>query len=189
MATACRWRWAARSRRASAACSWRRRRRAADKPTASTPGPPSATGAKTSRYRHATCRAKPSATSSSTRTATGSRTPLTARSGCRAPWRRTGHPTERAAGAGFRPGAGPGSTTRRGVLRPFTTAAGRRSARAGPGCRDALRRGRCMRRRWSVLSAAQAVTGRCGRHSAGFRWRRAKPSGPPTARVRTMSAV
>jgi hypothetical protein len=55
------------------------------------------------------------------------------------------------------PGAGPGWTTRPGASRPSTTAAGRRSARAGPGCPGRWCAVRCTRRRWYSSSAPAAA--------------------------------
>ena len=78
----------------------------------------------------------------------GTRTPTTARSGRRPRWWRAGRRIATATGWSCSPGAGPGSTTRRGASRRSTTGAGSSSAAAGAGRRATVWRGRSIRRPW-----------------------------------------
>ena len=79
-----------------------------------------------------------------------------AESGIRRTCRPTGRPIATAAGATCRPGAGPGSTTRRGASRRAITAAGRGSTTAGAGCPAPATRRRSTAPRPSRFSARPA---------------------------------
>ncbi len=110
-------------------------------------------------------------------TANGMTCPNTATCGTRRPFRSAGRRTATVIGHGSIPGAGHGSTTSRGALRPSITAAGCTRATAGAGCRDRCMRGLCTHPRWWRSSAVRASRCRSGSaaagRSAGFRWGRA----------------
>jgi hypothetical protein len=83
----------------------------------------------------------------------------------------------------IRPGAGPGSTMRRGALRRSTTGAGCSGAAGGAGLRGSGWRARSTRRRSWAGSARRACRSRStsARAWAGFRSARARCSCRPTA--------
>jgi hypothetical protein len=104
--------------------------------------------------------------------AAGTRTPSTVRSGHRPPWWRAGLRIAMATGWSCSPGAGHGSTTRRGALRRSITGAGSSSAGTGAGHRATAWHGRSTHRPWWLGSVVVGKEAR-GRTSVGCRWRRA----------------